>query len=388
MLRRLLLLLGLAVAAGCSGPPHVADEYGRGLLQEDAASDEKLIVEFSGGPSPDKLEVKERVEIDLATGQRRELPLVEPIADTADIERASDGTPADEIEPIAQMGPDGKLYVLSEKVPAFESTAAMGEAYPHLIIDGLKFDYDPAIKWYRYAGTDVKAYWIEIESGSPDGKTHIHRDLQASTRHTAKGTVEMYLARSKQWAELKGSPFPDVKDKKPTAIFDLKNRKWMKVEADGTEREWDESKDGKAPAAIDILPPPGVDRAIPTNLEPADPKLFFTGATDGTGTMMLYGRADTTYEVEKRFLVPMKATAIERAAEAIAAKDKKALNEMVDAKELGGLAAGTRFRLLSRGENGIAWFAEAYPLNAPKPPKVYIYDAYLDPSRGMAKPVK
>ena len=137
-------------------------------------------------------------------------------------------------------------YIESPKAPAaepvyedeadvvqYKSTKELGEAHPHLVIDGKKVDYDQELQWFGYPGTKTKAYWLEraeYEAGTVPDRVLVATgpDGEPVIDPTASFAVVRVWNESTEW--------------------------WDKPDGKGGFRPWDPELDGDAPP-----PPPVID---------------------------------------------------------------------------------------------------------------------------------
>ena len=88
---------------------------------------------------------------------------------------------------------DIKPYGLAD---AAANTKAMGKEHPRIIMHGHYLVYDPEVNWYRFVGTNYKAYWLPLgmEQEDKDGKIEKHEmRLLLPARYDEKANKFQYL---------------------------------------------------------------------------------------------------------------------------------------------------------------------------------------------------
>lgn len=67
---------------------------------------------------------------------------------------------------IADLKSDAVVYVDECNIRGeFPNTEDLGKAYPHIIIDGVRCDYDPEQKWFVHAALRCRVMWMGIGDG-------------------------------------------------------------------------------------------------------------------------------------------------------------------------------------------------------------------------------
>jgi hypothetical protein len=128
------------------------------------------------------------------------------------------------------------VYEDEANVVQYKTTEELGEAHPHLVVDGQNLDYDKDLKWFVYAGTKTKAYWLEPAVYEPN---------------TVPDRVLVKTGPD-------GHPVID-----PTAgltvtrVWNDSTKMWDKPDGKGGFRPWDPEQDGDAPP-----PPPVIDDKV------------------------------------------------------------------------------------------------------------------------------
>ena len=89
-------------------------------------------------------------------------------------------------------------FVDEAQILKYNSTEAMGQAHPKIVVDGAKLEYDADTKWYYYQGTKIPALWMEFGGGP---STPPERVLAATGRYLPNGDYEHY--KDGKWQKAK-----------------------------------------------------------------------------------------------------------------------------------------------------------------------------------------
>lgn len=95
-----------------------------------------------------------------------------------------------EIESLKLKVPAEAEYVDESRVPHFETTEQLGDAFPHIIVDGEKLDYLRDKKWFHYASDHgQRSLWIEFQSREGGMPSRLLLEPHRKNKETGKAEV-------------------------------------------------------------------------------------------------------------------------------------------------------------------------------------------------------